>query len=215
MKKNKIIDSTKTKELIQFNLLSNSKKLPYFFFLLSFILLNTYIGIKCLQKSNYANHFIRFHVVANSNNISDQIEKLQVSQKLNDYFATLNLSKKASKEDVLATLHQHITDILAITNQASSYTTTLKLGKIEYEQKENMIYDMPSGTYDSMQIILGEGKGKNIWSLISPNEENIQKIQNYETILPEITSLYPKHSNHQEKREYSIKLFEILKETIF
>ena len=58
---------------------------------------------------------------------------------------------------------------------------------------------MDSGTYDSMQLILGKGEGENIWSIIFPNEENISCIKELDTILPGIKDLY--ESNEDTKKD--------------
>lgn len=191
-------------------------KLHIFIFLFSFIVLNLYIGAKISKKINYQDNFIRLHVVANSNNISDQIEKLKISEKINQYINSLNITKNTSKEEILATLNKNSNEILKIANDNSNYTSTLKIGKIQYEEKQSITYDMPSGTYNSVQLILGKGEGKNIWSFILPTEDCIENIKNFETILPGISDIYTTDTNLTEESEitYSIKIVEVLKSII-
>ena len=74
---------------------------------------------------------------------------------------------------------------------------------------------MENGRYESIQIILGDGNGKNIWTLISPSQENLDKIKELNTILPGINSLYK--FNETEKlntKEYTFKLVELVKKII-
>ena len=78
-----------------------------------------------------------------------------------------------------------------------------------YEEKQSILSDMPSGTYDSVKLILGKGDGKNIWSLVFPNEENIQNLKNYETILPGISSIYDNNQLIKKDITYSIKIVEV------
>lgn len=194
-------------------------KLHIFLFLFSFIILNLYIGTKISKKIDYQDNFIRLHVVANSNSISDQIEKLKISEKVNSYINELDIPNNATKEDILSILNKNSNEILNIANNNTNYTSTLKIGKIQYEEKNSITYDMPSGTYDSVQLILGNGQGKNIWSFIFPNEECIENIQNFETILPGISNMYNSNSNESNKAEetditYSLKLVEVLKSII-
>ena len=56
---------------------------------------------------------------------------------------------------------------------------------------------MYSGTYDSASVILGNGDGKNIWSIIFPNDKTIEKIKELDTIIPGISNIY----NNDEKIE--------------
>lgn len=188
------------------------KKLHIYLFLFSFIILNLYIGSKISKKLNYQNNFIRLHVVANSNNINDQIEKLKISEKINSYIESLNISDNVSKEEILSILNSKSDEILNIVNNNTNHSSTLKIGKIQYEEKQNAIYDMPAGSYDSIQLILGKGAGKNIWSFIFPNEENLENIQNFDTILPGISNIYSSNTtNTSDDITYSIKFIEVLK----
>lgn len=187
------------------------KNFHIFIFLFSFIILNLYIGFKFVNKINYTDNFIRLHVVANSNSSMDQIDKFKVNEKVNEYINSLNIPKNTSKEDIINILSNKSNDILNIANSTSNYDSTLKIGKIKYDEKKSITSDMPSGTYDSVQIILGKGEGKNIWSLIFPNENNFENIKNYETIMPGINSLYNDTiENNTDTNTYGIKLLEII-----
>ena len=65
---------------------------------------------------------------------------------------------------------------------------------------------MDKGTYNSAKIILGDGNGKNIWSFISPSKENLEKLKNYETIMPGISKIY----NDNVTILYKSKILELL-----
>ena len=190
--------------------------LHIYIFITSFIILNLYIGIKFIIKNNYANNFVRLHVVANSNSINDQIDKFIVSEKVTNFIDNLNLQNNINNDELLSILNKNANEILNIANSTSNYNSTLKIGSIHYDEKQNVICDMPSGNYDSVQIILGKGEGKNIWSFISPNENNIKNIQNYESIIPGISKLYTNDNidTTLEKKEYSFKVVEIIKDII-
>lgn len=102
-------------------------------------------------------------------------------------------------------------------NENVTYLASAKLGTISYEEKINENYDMPAGNYDSLQIILGDGKGKNIWSLLFPNKDDIQNLSGLETILPGISSLYGENTNSDNNQDitYSFKILEILNDLKF
>jgi hypothetical protein len=102
----------------------------------------------------------------------------------------------------------------------------MNVGKIKYTEKENLNLDMESGVYDSVQIVLGKGEGKNFWTLISPNEENLNKIKEFNTILPGIKNIFndtsildntnkiniENENDNDNESEIKFKSIEILKE---
>lgn len=190
-----------------------------FFAIFSFIILNIYICIKIYQKQEITDNIIRLHVVANSNDISDQIEKLKIHSKIEDYIDNLTIKS----DNIIDTLKDNSNEILNIVNSTLkedniNYSSYLKIGKINYEEKQSVTQEMPSGSYDSMQIILGKGEGKNIWSFIFPNKENIKKLENYNTILPNLSNIYEEDDSYKNV-EYEIEfktneIFNNLKEKI-
>ena len=195
---------------------STSKKMILFIAIISFIFLNMYIGIKFYIKSSYQDKFIRLHVFANSDSISDQIIKLKVDEKLNNYIKNLNLDSNLSKSEILNILSEKTNEISNFTDNILhdnnvNYSSKIKIGKIKYDEKNNILYNMPSGSYDSIDIILGDGNGKNIWSIIFPNKENIDKIKYYEGILPGISNIYG-DNNLDDDKSYSFKIVDIFNE---
>lgn len=140
----------------------------------AFLLLNT-ILIKNIisQESNLDNYF-RLHVVANSNSVKDQAIKMNVandiSKKISDIVKNANSN---SKNDIKNAIEYNVKDILVATKfslekQNDYKNVSIKIGNIYYDEKINDNMIMDEGVYDSMQIIIGEGKGKNFWSLIYP-----------------------------------------------
>ncbi|MEG2348418.1 MAG: stage II sporulation protein R [Clostridia bacterium] len=156
---------------------------------------------------------MRLHIIANSNSIEDQIIKLKISDKINNYIKDISKNLN-SREDLVKTVYNNKEKLLQISNEelkqnTKNYSSTLKLGKIHYEKKQSINLDMPSGTYQSINITLGEGNGKNIWSLIFPNEKNIESIAGYETILPGISNIFNHNNAINKNNTYDIKILEI------
>lgn len=196
-----------------------NKLLP-FFILLLFIILNITIIFNLYFKKEEKEDILRLHVVANSNNLNDQITKLKVNEKIKDYFANLQANEKLSKSDIINLAKSNSSDIINIANSVIkennlNYNASLNIGKIYYDKKESTLLDMEKGNYDSIKVILGNGNGKNIWSLIEPNKENLEKLKGLESILPRINQIYDaKKDEENEENEdvsYSFKIFEILK----
>ena len=179
--------------------------------LLAFIILNAYIAISTYTKINNSSDILRLHVVANSNNISDQITKLKVNENIQNYISNLNLNN-LSNEDILNTLKDNSNEILNIANNTlktnnANYTASMQIGKIMYDEKESQLIHMDEGVFESAKIILGNGEGKNIWSFICPNEENVSKLKSYETIMPGISKIYNDDTNNIT---YKSKILEII-----
>lgn len=188
------------------------KSITLFIAIFSFIILNTMIAFNIYKTKFVSKDIVRLHVVANSNSIEDQIIKLKVESKISDYISSLDSSKK---NKLLKNIKESKDNLLSIADSTinesnKTYTASLKVGKIYYEEKQNMVLDMYNGTYDSASIILGEGNGKNIWSMIFPNEKTIDKIKELDTIFPGISNIYSSQksiNNNDKKTEIKSKIF--------
>ena len=107
--------------------------------LFSFILLNSYISYKFYSKLMKNNNIIRLHVVANSNSLDDQIVKLKVNEKINEYLKNLDMSNLSNYE-ILDIIKEKSDDILSITNSTliennKNYKSKLEVGKIFYNDR--------------------------------------------------------------------------------
>ena len=194
----------------------NSKinKLLPFFVILLFIILNLTLIINLYNNNVNKENLLRLHVVANSNSIEDQITKLKVYEKVNNYINNIN-KNIYDNSNVMSNIENNVQDILNISNKTIkdnnlNYQASLNLGKINYDEKKSILINMEEGTYNSVQIILGEGNGQNIWSLIAPNKENLENLENLNTILPGINSLNDCTLNSKDiKITYEFKILEI------
>lgn len=195
------------------------------FIIFLFILLNTLIVLNIYTKETEKNNsnILRLHVIANSNLVEDQIIKLKVYENITEYIKKLELENNIySKDEIISKVKENISDILTISDDTISknnlsYRTSVNIGKMYYDKKQSVLLDMDKGNYDSIKIILGAGNGKNIWTLISPSEENLKNISNLNTIIPGIDKLYNDNNTNnpndekEKKIDYSIKIFEIYK----
>lgn len=193
------------------------------FIIFLFILLNTLIVLNIYTKETEKNksNILRLHVIANSNLVEDQIIKLKVYENITEYIKNLELENNIySKDEIISKVKENISDILTISDDTISknnlkYRTSVNIGKMYYDKRQSVLLDMDKGNYDSIKIILGAGNGKNIWTLISPSEDNLKNMSNLNTIIPGIDKLYNDTNNpndeKEEKIDYSIKIFEIYK----
>jgi len=195
------------------------KNIPFLICIFSVILLSAHISIDMYNKSKVSDNTFRLHVVANSNNLSDQIIKLKVANKIESYLNTLLNKTDISKGDVYNVIYNNVDEILSISNKELEenkidYTTNIKIGKINYEEKEDIYMSMEKGSYDSLQVLLGKAEGKNYWNLVFPNKDNIQNLKGLENVLPGLTDIYEEENFEKinEEKVYTFKFIEILKE---
>lgn len=104
---------------------------------------------------------IRLRILANSDSSLDQQQKLEVKQYVKDYLATELI--ECDIEAIEMKLNR------AFCNTNIKVTRT----KIGYEAKTYEGKLIPSGYYDTILITIGEGKGKNFWTLLYPEFFNI------------------------------------------
>lgn len=168
------------------------KNYPLFICIICFLILNILLIISNINSQSNQDNYFRLHIVANSNSVNDQIIKLNVVKKVNNYLNSLCNSNAQlnNKNDTKTLIINNIDSILDVANselnrQNTAYTCYANIGKISYDEKKSDLINMDKGTYDSIQIILGDGKGENFWSLIFPYSYNPNyDITDNNTILP-------------------------------
>ncbi len=149
------------------------KQICIFIFSFSFIILNAIIISACIKQYNTSESNFRLHITANSDSVIDQVKKLKVSEKVEKYISSL-LKNSTSTYDTYKILNENVNNILMLDNSISN----IEIGRINYDKREDKLNRMNAGTYHSINVILGKGKGKNFWTIISPlKEENIEKLK--------------------------------------
>lgn len=115
---------------------------------------------------------IRLHVIANSDTIEDQELKLKVRNKIitdmNKEFEDIS-SKKESEEIIISKLQQIKEKAEEVIKENNfDYEIKIYYGNFDFptKQYENII--LPSGNYDAVRIVIGEGKGQNWWCVMFP-----------------------------------------------
>lgn len=209
-----------------------SFSIPFVIAIISIIILNLYIVVNMYNQKKLSENIFRLHVVANSNSIDDQIIKLKINEKVSNYIKNITNNCK-NKNELKNCICSNIQNILNISNQELknnniTYKTNIEIGNIKYAKKEDIEYTMPSGNYDSIKINLGNANGKNIWSLLFPNQDNIKNLNALESILPGISNIYDNNSSNSNssnsdeekkeyeniKKDYTFKIVEIVNEAL-
>lgn len=106
----------------------------FIIFLILFTLLNVGLIFATTTNINNTENFFRIHVVANSDSIDDQILKLKVAKKVNEYIESITVTAK-DKNDYKKIITLNIQNILSIANneiKENNYSYDVKAFIREY-----------------------------------------------------------------------------------
>lgn len=123
--------------------------------------------LKALQED-----ILRLHVVGASDSEEDQAVKLQVRdavlQTLSQELENVQDigQAKAYIEDMLPKLTEVANQVL----QQAGFddTATVSLGVEEFPLRQYDTFSLPSGLYQALRIVIGEGEGHNWWCVVYP-----------------------------------------------
>lgn len=130
------------------------------------------IGTLIADSNRLKSELIRLHVVANSDTQADQAVKLQVRDALLDSLREdLELAVDASQakaylEEKLPKLELLANEVL---DQAGfSERAHITLGMDAFPLREYDTFSLPSGLYQTLKVVIGEGNGHNWWCVVFP-----------------------------------------------
>lgn len=139
-----------------------------FFSLLLFSLVTFEDDCKSLREDCF-----RLHIIANSDSAEDQKLKIQVRDSLLKKTSNLFASAKTKKEAI--EICENNSEIIkeyaenTIKELGYGYTVKTEIAKAYFPTRTYEKYTLPAGKYDSLKIIIGEGKGKNWWCVMFPS----------------------------------------------
>lgn len=130
------------------------------------------LGNDLLQPS-IASKILRFHVLANSDSVADQSVKEEVRDAVGTYLNPL-LEESESLDETKEIIDNHMEEIVEVAkntlkSNGYDYEVTAHITETEFPEKTYGAYTFPKGKYEALQIIIGEGKGKNWWCVLYPN----------------------------------------------
>ena len=123
-------------------------------------------------ESEIYDSVVRLHVIANSDEDADQELKLKVRdailQEGEDIF--INCESKDVAVSRIEENKEKLTNIAenVIESEGYSYSVKIEIGEEEYPTRNYESACFPSGSYTSLRIIIGEGKGQNWWCVLYP-----------------------------------------------
>lgn len=119
-----------------------------------------------------SNKLIRFHVIANSDNESDQALKLQIRDKVLQYISPKlnNLKSIEESRKILDIENENILNIAkeVINENGYDYDVESTLTKEYFPVKTYGNITLPQGKYEAYRIIIGSGEGQNWWCVMFP-----------------------------------------------
>lgn len=175
--------------------------------ILLIILLFSYIalGVNASKSINECDKYVRLHILANSNSFYDQSVKERVKNFfLSSFYNDLNnLKSKDETLNFIINNKQRVKEKIDgfLSYIGTDYTCEIKVGKEVYNKNSYKSVNLPYGTYDSVKIILGKGKGKNLFFVLFPAL----------CIKEDVTI----KDNQSDKIIYKSKLIETLKNIIY
>lgn len=119
-----------------------------------------------------SNEMIRFHVVANSDTIEDQLLKQQVKDEIIEYMQPL-LKESKSIDETRKIINKSLTKIKSVAQEVvrkygKGYKIYVNLDKANFPTKAYGDVVLPAGEYEACRVIIGEGKGENWWCVMYP-----------------------------------------------
>ena len=190
--------------------------LPFLFIVYLYTLSKAYSD---LVFSNISNSFIRFHVIANSNTIEDQIIKYKIRDSVLEYISPL-LQKANTKKEALDIISCNLNELNNIVTQViqdneMDYPVNIYLGKSKFPTKDYTSIILPEGTYDALKIEIGSATGQNWWCVMFPsicfpsfNDSNVLPPQLSNSLGPEELSIIS-NNNVTPDLKFKFKLIEI------
>lgn len=122
------------------------------------------------EKLNHG--LIRFHVVANSDSETDQTIKLTIRDVVLDSIQS-DLGKIADIAEAKEYLQQNIPKIQRLVDHTLNELgfqegASISLCREQFDIRHYDTFSLPAGVYDSLRIVIGDGRGKNWWCVSFP-----------------------------------------------
>ena len=137
---------------------------------------------------------IRFRIIANSNSIEDQKEKIEIRNELEPIIGDI-LTNSTTKEETKTEINNNLYKINHVIDKFNTkYNVNYGLNFFPEKSYKGVTYK--EGNYESLVITLGDGLGDNWWCVLFPplclleaNETNYDDIT-YTSYIQELINKY-------------------------
>ena len=125
------------------------------------------------EQAALAENVIRLHVIANSDSEEDQTLKLRVRDSVLAQAEELLQTEgdvqaaRQSLEAQLPRLAQAGRQVVEA--QGYDYSVTAAVKEVWFPTKQYEDFALPAGNYTALQIVIGEGSGRNWWCVVFPS----------------------------------------------
>lgn len=174
------------------------------------------IMMKSMQEvASLADEVIRFHVVANSDTMEDQLLKQRVKDEVIAYMQPL--TKTCETIDETRQMIEENKEVLkeiamkVVKAYGKDYEVYVALDKANFPTKAYGDVVFPAGRYEACRIVIGEGKGENWWCVMYPPlcyvdaASGVVPLEGKEQLEEELTKeQYELVTNHKDER-YQIR----------
>ena len=125
------------------------------------------------MSEDISENVFRLHIIANSDSVEDQTLKLKVrdkilalSESLYNNCSSVEEAVRISDENknLIKETAQKVLAFYGCNYEARVFTTKEFFGTRKYDN-----FVLPAGVYNSLKIVIGEGKGKNWWCVMFPS----------------------------------------------
>ncbi len=122
---------------------------------------------------NIRKSVLRLHILAHSDSPADQQLKIKVRDALLTKGGHL-LQGADTKEQAESLARQHLLALTQIAEQTlrengCQQTVTCRLAQTYFNTRTYETVTLPAGDYTALQVVIGEGNGKNWWCVMFPN----------------------------------------------
>ena len=134
---------------------------------------NIFLNLETKSTVSVLSHSaIRFHILANSDSVSDQALKMRVKESVVNYIyeKTGDFKTVDEAKNFILNNDKTIESIAtqAIADNGYDYTVSSTFGFSDFPVKTYGDVIFPKGTYTSYTIKIGNGKGHNWWCVLYP-----------------------------------------------
>jgi stage II sporulation protein R len=112
-------------------------------------------------QTRLSDRLVRLHIIANSDQMEDQAEKLQMRDKVLNLLTPL-LAECQTQEQAIAVIESQQSALEALGD------VSVQVSREYYPTRVYNTFSLPAGSYISLRITMGAGQGQNWWCVVFP-----------------------------------------------
>ena len=140
--------------------------------IIAMIITLTYSTVSAQSFNSMESKVLRFHVLANSDEVYDQELKLEVKEEVFSFVTELtkdldtNIEASQVVSENLDSVNQMAIDI--VLENGYNYGVTSQITNEYYDTRVYDDFSLPAGYYDGLRIEIGQATGQNWWCVLFP-----------------------------------------------